>query len=100
MTKEEEKKLSRKEVKNQLNKLIGLFQKKSTKTLRDKMKAESELKAENDLAGKKPQKESIDSLQETINYLRVCIKYKLYDLEATQRENKILKGKLDKLERK
>lgn len=91
MLEKEKKKLSRKEVKIQLNKLIELFQKKTTKTLRDKIKAESKLKAENNLAGKKPLKENINSLQETIDYLRVCVIYTLLDLEANRREQIALK---------
>lgn len=91
---EKKKKLSRIVVKEQLNKLIELFQKRNPKTLRDKIKAENKLKAENNLAGNKPKKESIDSLQETIDYLRVCVKYTLYDLEATRRENKQLRKEL------
>jgi TolA-binding protein len=35
--------------------------------------------------------QSLDRLQESIDYLRVCIKYQLFDLEATKRENKYLK---------
>ena len=42
-------------------------------------------------------KKSVDSLQESLDYLRVCIKYQLFDLEATRRENyylrKLLEGK-------
>jgi hypothetical protein len=38
---------------------------------------------------------SIDSLQEALDFLRVCIKYQLFDLEATRRENEYLKKLLD-----
>ena len=42
---------------------------------------------------------SISALQESLDYLRVCIKYMVFDLEATRRENKylraLLKGDLD-----
>jgi hypothetical protein len=34
---------------------------------------------------------SIDNLQESLDYLRVCIKYQLFDLEATRRENEYLR---------
>jgi hypothetical protein len=34
---------------------------------------------------------SVDSLQESLDYLRICIKYQLFDLEATRRENKELR---------
>ncbi len=40
-------------------------------------------------------KKSVDSLQESLDYLRICIKYQLFDLEATRRENKYLKKMLD-----
>ncbi len=38
---------------------------------------------------------SIDTLQETLDYLRICIKYQLFDLEATRRENKYLRNLLE-----
>jgi len=34
---------------------------------------------------------SVGSLQESLDYLRVCIKYQLFDLEATRRENEYLR---------
>ena len=40
-------------------------------------------------------KRSVDRLQESLDYLRVCIKYQIFDLEATRRENKYLKRLLD-----
>jgi len=41
---------------------------------------------------------SINSLQESLDYLRVCIKYQLFDLEATRRENKYLRDLLEEKE--
>lgn len=38
---------------------------------------------------------SVDSLQESLDYLRICIKYQLFDLEATRRENKLLRHLLE-----
>jgi len=38
---------------------------------------------------------SIDTLQESLAYLRICIKYQLFDLEATRRENKYLRKLLE-----
>jgi len=38
---------------------------------------------------------NIGSLQESLDYLRICIKYQLFDLEATRRENKYLRKLLD-----
>ena len=40
-------------------------------------------------------KKSVNSLQESLDYLRVCIKYQLFDLEATRRENEYLKKLLE-----
>ena len=41
---------------------------------------------------------SVNSLQESLDYLRICIKYQLFDLEATRRENKYLKKMLEEKE--
>ena len=38
---------------------------------------------------------SISSLQELLDYLRVCIKYQVFDLEATRRENEYLRKLLE-----
>ncbi len=38
---------------------------------------------------------SVNSLQESLDYLRVCIKYQLFDLEATRRENEYLRKMLE-----
>ena len=40
-------------------------------------------------------KKSITNLQEVLDYLRVCIKYQTFDLEATRRENTYLKKILE-----
>ena len=40
-------------------------------------------------------KKSVSSLQESLDYLRVSIKYLLFDLEATRRENTYLRKLLD-----
>lgn len=40
-------------------------------------------------------KKNIDHLQELLDYLRVCIKYQVFDLEATRRENEYLRKKLE-----
>lgn len=39
--------------------------------------------------------ETLTNMKETVNYLRVCIKYLVFDLEATKRENQYLKGLLE-----
>jgi len=38
---------------------------------------------------------SVDRMQESLDYLRVCIKYQIFDLEATRRENKYLRQLLE-----
>ena len=38
---------------------------------------------------------SVNSLQESLDYLRICIKYQLFDLEATRRENQYLRHLLE-----
>ncbi|MHC4646678.1 MAG: hypothetical protein ACYTBJ_14360 [Planctomycetota bacterium] len=38
---------------------------------------------------------SVDRLQESLDYLRICIKYQLFDLEATRRENQYLRKLLE-----
>ena len=38
---------------------------------------------------------SVNTLQESLDYLRICIKYQLFDLEATRRENKDLRRRLE-----
>ena len=40
---------------------------------------------------RKQLEKSVNSLQESLDYLRICIKYQIFDLEATRRENKYLK---------
>jgi len=40
-------------------------------------------------------KKSISNLQDVLDYLRVCIKYQAFDLEATRRENTYLKKLLE-----
>ncbi len=40
-------------------------------------------------------KKSVSGLQESLDYLRVSIKYLLFDLEATRRENAYLKKLLE-----
>lgn len=37
----------------------------------------------------------VNSLQESLDYLRICIKYQLFDLEATRRENEYLRKMLE-----
>jgi hypothetical protein len=41
---------------------------------------------------------SVSTLQESLDYLRICIKYQLLDLEATRRENDYLRKMLKEQE--
>ena len=41
-------------------------------------------------------KKSISSLQDSLDFLRLSIKYLLFDLEATKRENKSLRRMLER----
>jgi len=38
---------------------------------------------------------NIRKLQELLDYLRICIKYQMFDLEATRRENEYLRKLLE-----
>lgn len=40
-------------------------------------------------------RQSLSNLQELLDYLRVCIKYQVFDLEATRRENEYLRKLLE-----
>ncbi len=46
-------------------------------------------------ANRQQLQKSINSLQELLDYLRVCIKYQAFDLEATRRENTYLRKLLE-----
>ena len=50
-------------------------------------------------ANRKQLEKSINRLQELLDYLRVCIKYQAFDLEATRRENAYLRKLLEEQNR-
>ncbi len=58
---------------------------------RDKL----ELLAEQTRERHKQLKETVSSLQESIDFVRLSIKYMLFDLEATRRENAQLRKMLE-----
>ena len=58
---------------------------------RDKL----ELLAEQTRQRHRELKETVNSLQESIDFVRLSIKYLLFDLEATRRENTQLRKMLD-----
>ena len=51
--------------------------------------------AKNACENQKKLKKSVGKLQESLDYLRICVKYQLFDLEATRRENKYLRKLLE-----
>ena len=50
-------------------------------------------------ANRQKLEKSIDTLQELLDYLRICIKYQVFDLEATRRENSYLRKLLEENDR-
>ena len=58
---------------------------------RDKL----ELLAEQTRTRHRQLKETVSGLQESIDFVRLIIKYMLFDLEATRRENEQLRKMLD-----
>jgi len=58
----------------------------------------ADLAKQADVKHKQLQK-SIDKLQDLLDYLRVCIKYQTFDLEATRRENEYLRRLLEESSR-
>ena len=54
-----------------------------------------ELLADDTKTRHKELKETVGSLQESIDFLRLSIKYILFDLEATRRENQYLRKMLE-----
>ena len=54
-----------------------------------------ELLADDTKKRHKELKETVGSLQESIDFLRLSIKYILFDLEATRRENQYLRKMLE-----
>jgi hypothetical protein len=82
------KKITRQQAIKQINEIILELDKKQSsysKINKDKVK-------ENNKIYKNKNK---DFLQEALDYLRVAVKYTAFDLEATRRENKRLKKKID-----
>lgn len=64
-------------------------------TLPDNERARLELLAQQTKARHKQLKETVSNLQESIDFLRLSIKYLLFDLEATRRENTHLRKMLE-----
>lgn len=71
----------------ELNALVNEFE----GTAKDKIEKLARESREN----RRKLEKSISSLQESLDYLRVCIKYQVFDLEATRRENAYLRKLLE-----
>jgi len=80
------------ELKSALDKILVEFEGRNPThpKLADLAKKAKQLKI-----GRKKLETSLQQLQESLDYLRVCIKYQLFDLEATQRENQYLRKLLE-----
>ena len=85
---ENKKRITRKEVKEQLEELTKLFQKLPKSKLK---KLIDDIKVKGKPTTEKPTIEKQGVIQDTIDYLRVCIKYTLLDAESYDRENKYLR---------
>lgn len=68
-------------------------------TLPDSERGKLEMLAEQTRERHKQLKETVSSLQESIDFVRLSIKYMLFDLEATRRENEQLRKMLEDTER-
>lgn len=64
----------KKELATQIDNLIGELEISRTKEVQKKIE------------------EGLVTIQESLDYLRICIKYMVFDLEATRRENEHLRN--------
>ena len=93
MADEKKKRMTGKEVRKQLEDLVKLFQKlpKSSKFKTLASEFQKAVKVSNEIKKEfqKPKKQ--ESIQDTIDYLRVCIKYTLLDVDSLRRESEYLR---------
>ena len=75
---------------NSLNELV-----KEIGTIPSPVKKKLILMSKNGSDSQKQLKSSINKLQNSLDYLRVSIKYILFDLESTRRENTYLRKMLE-----
>jgi len=64
-------------------------------TLPESERGKLEVLAEQTAERHRQLKETVSSLQESIDFVRLSIKYMLFDLEATRRENEQLRKMLE-----
>jgi uncharacterized FlaG/YvyC family protein len=81
------------ELENKLNELV-----KEVSGMNDPQNVKLAMLAQQARDSQKKLQKSVDRLQESLDYLRVCIKYQLFDLEATRRENNYLRKMLEEKE--
>ena len=74
---------------DRLNELASQFAGNNSKTKQRKILSLA------DKADDKKLRKNISDLQELLDYLRICIKYQKFDLEATRRENEYLRKLLE-----
>jgi uncharacterized FlaG/YvyC family protein len=79
---------------NELNELVKAISKEKLPKRKQAIINPSDL-AKQTKANQVKLEKSIKSLQESLDYLRICIKYQIFDLEATRRENEYLRKLLE-----
>jgi len=79
---------------DKIDNLIREFENSSDSRDRELVKKAKEIQST-----QKKFEKSLSDLQESLDYLRICIKYQVFDLEATRRENeylrRLLEGEID-----
>ena len=83
--------MSEREFQNQFNKLL-----EKINTLPSNQQARIKEAAANTQDRHDQMKKTIVELQDSLDYLRVSVKYLVFDLEATRRENKQLRTLLER----
>lgn len=77
------------ELSDQVDNLIGELENSGRPGAKELAKKAKEMHV-----NQKEFEKSISALQESLDYLRICIKYMVFDLEATRRENEYLRALL------
>ena len=83
--------MSEREFQNQFNKLLEKINTLPSDQQSKLKEIASETKGRHD-----QMKKTIPELQDSLDYLRVSVKYLVFDLEATRRENKQLRSLLER----
>ena len=89
------------EIKEQIQQLVDELEGEKTKKSRSFDKVMDNCKRKKDksaIANSKPSNKGTD-LQELLDYLRIYVKYDIYDRQATRRENKFLRCLLSRKNR-